>query len=103
MITKSNTPFDFHFLNAVVFLCCVFHSIYYFSPRTSPDAKKIAGALRIQFNRQSWALEPGQVAAALFSEMLDDETKTRMAAKILALRPTSDSDEAVIQSTFNKR
>ena len=44
-------------------------------------------------NRQSWALEPGQVAAALFSDQLDDETKSRMAAKIMALRPTSDSSD----------
>ena len=40
-------------------------------------------------DRQSWALEAGQVSAALFSDYVDLDTKSRMAGKILALRPTT--------------
>ena len=55
----------------------------------SPLAKKITAAVRIQMDRQSWALEAGQVSAALFSNYVDLDTKSRMAGKILALRPTT--------------
>ena len=64
--------------------------------RTGELAKKICVALRQQLNRQSWALEPGQVAAALFSDQVDNKTKSRMAAKILALRPNPDSTDMTV-------
>ena len=38
-------------------------------------------------SRQSWALEPGQIAAILFSDDVTDEEKSRIAARILALAP----------------
>ena len=37
--------------------------------------------------RQSWSLEPGQIAAALFSDELSDDEKGSIAAKILAKKP----------------
>lgn len=37
--------------------------------------------------RQSWSLEPGQAAAALFSDEIDDDEKSRIAARIIALTP----------------
>ena len=46
-------------------------------------------------DRQSWALEPGQVAAALFSDEVSNDDKARIAARILALRPASMASEDV--------
>ena len=40
-------------------------------------------------NRQSWSLEPGQIAASLFSKNVDDDTKSRIASRNLALKPSS--------------
>ena len=40
-------------------------------------------------NRQSWSLEPGQIAASLFSKNVDDDTKSRIASRILSLKPSS--------------
>ena len=56
-------------------------------PRVGAIAKKICVALRVQMSRQSWALEPGQIAAVLFSDDVTDEEKSRIAARILALAP----------------
>ena len=40
-------------------------------------------------NRQSQSLEPGQITASLFSKNVDDDTKSRIASRILALKPSS--------------
>ena len=59
--------------------------------RFSPLAARVAESVRLQMNRQSWSVEPGQIAAVLFSDKVDDDTKSRVAAKILALRPADFS------------
>ena len=43
-------------------------------------------------NRQSWSLEEGQIAASLFSKDVGNDLKARIAAKILALKPSSILD-----------
>ena len=40
-------------------------------------------------NRQSWALEPGQIAACLFSDQVETDDKARVSAKLLAQAPAS--------------
>ena len=57
--------------------------------RLSPLALQVSESVRVQMNRQSWALEPGQVAAALFSDEIDDDVKSRMASRILTLMPVN--------------
>ena len=47
-------------------------------------------------NRQSWSLDDGQVAAALFSSNIDNDTKSRIAARILALKPSSVLDSTAL-------
>ena len=59
--------------------------------RFSPLAARVAESVRLQMNRQSWSVEPGQIAAVLFSDEVDDDTKSRVAARILALRPADFS------------
>ena len=59
--------------------------------RFSPLAARVAESVRLQMNRQSWSVEPGQIAAVLFSDEIDDDTKSQVAAKILALRPADFS------------
>ena len=43
-------------------------------------------------NRQSWSLDEGQVAAVLFSKNVTNDSKSRIAARILALKPSSVLD-----------
>ena len=57
--------------------------------RASALAKTICVNLRVQMNRQSWSLEPRQIAASLFSKNVDNDTKSRIASRILALKPSS--------------
>ena len=52
-------------------------------------AKKLSDAVQNQMSRQSWALDAGQVAAALFSDDVEDDEKGRIAAKMVHLRPRS--------------
>ena len=40
-------------------------------------------------NQQSWALEPGQIAACLFSDQVETDDKARVSAKLLAQAPAS--------------
>ena len=48
-------------------------------------------------NRQSWSVEPGQVAAALFSQEVDDDEKSRIAARIIALMPAGFSLPTLVE------
>ena len=59
--------------------------------RTGPLAKKISNALRVQMVRQSWSLEPTQIAAVLFSDNVSNLEKSRIASRILALKPADFS------------
>ena len=52
-------------------------------------------------NRQTWALEPGQIAAALFSDEVDDDEKSRIASRILALMPANFVFPTVAESMPN--
>ena len=64
--------------------------------RVSPLAKTICANLRTQMQRQSWALEPGQVAASLFSRELENDEKARIAAKIWSLKPSPLLDSSTL-------
>ena len=63
----------------------------FFSGRTGPLAKKICVALRVQMVRQSWSLEPTQIAVVLFSNNVSNVKKSRIAGRILALKPADFS------------
>ena len=57
--------------------------------RASTLVKSICVNLRIQMNFQSWSLELGQISAFLFPKKVDNDTKSRIASRILALKPSS--------------
>ena len=51
-------------------------------------------------SRQSWALEPAQICAALFCDKVDDNHKVRIAALVLLQKPEDFTFPLIIGSPY---